>query len=85
MQEKIENPSVSLRTLALVIQLVQNEIDKYQDIVNKENVGKDDYIWLSDLDLAANDLKCAYRSYIEKNNIINFPTYEHLVRPKKTE
>jgi FtsZ-binding cell division protein ZapB len=83
MKEKREKPSVELGTLTVVIQVLQMEIDECKALLNKKVGTSEDYLWLDDLEKAANDLKQAYTTHIEKHKIVNFPAYEKLVNAKK--
>jgi FtsZ-binding cell division protein ZapB len=79
MQKRIKNPSVSLQTLVIVIQLLQTEIEEYK-VSLKKKAKPEDYLWLEDLETAALELKESYISFILKHKIINFPTYEKLIK-----
>ena len=80
---KKEDPSVSLQTLALVIQLVENEIREVEKNFETNDVSDDDSIWHYDLERCADNLKDVYLHEIKTRKVINFPKYDDLVKKNK--
>lgn len=81
MSNEKEIPRVSLQTLVMAIQIIEREIDEIEKVIKEDGGSANDDIWHYDLVQAAENLKEVY--IYEVKDVINFPTYEALVKKIK--
>ncbi len=74
---------MSLQSLVMVIQLVEDEIREVEKVFAAKEETEDDCIWHYDLDRCADNLKEVYIHEIKTRKVINFPKYTDLVIRKK--
>ncbi len=89
MPNEKEAPSISLQTMVMAIQAIENEISEMTTLHEQSLAAPglnswttDDDIWMYDLDRAAQNLEEVYTYTIDSRKIINFPKYEVLVNRK---